>query len=218
MPSKCYLTGMRYNTYTYLYPPRPEKAVPPEMIPFHEKRGYVSQIKMNGTCNVLAVSPTKEIVAMNRHKEPHKAWEPNEDTAKDFANLPGNGWYVFVAELMHSKIPGLRNINYVHDILVANGEYLVGKTFEQRQEILYTLLKKKNKSRELLSHFEISPTLWLAKTFQGDHRALYDKLERPEYEGLVLKNPKATLDLCLKEKDNASWQVKVRKTHKNYSF
>jgi len=211
---------MEYLEYSYLWPPRPEKAIPLELVGFYEKRGWSSQIKMNGTGNVLAISPERKIVAMNRHNATHKLWTPTAANEADFAKLPGNGWYVFVAELLHSKVPGIRDVNYVHDVLVADGHYLVGESFADRQLRLSSLLLqgKKGKSRELLTHWEISPTLWLAKTFVGGHRALYEKLDRPEHEGIVLKNPKAPLVMCLKQTDNASWQVKIRKQHKNFSF
>ena len=132
----------------------------------------------------------------------------------------GKGWYVFVAELLHSKVPGLRNINYVHDVLVADGILLVGETFSARQDRLATLLLKgkKGKAREMLTHWELSPTLWLAKNFHGDFRTIFDKMVRPEQEGLVLKNPNAPLTTCLRQTDNSAWQVKVRRPHKNYSF
>ncbi|CAM6055322.1 unnamed protein product [Sphagnum tenellum] len=86
---------------------------------------------MNGTASVLAISPDRQIVAMNRHREEHKLWTPTAANIADFAKLPGKGWYVFVAELMHSKVPGIKNVNYVHDILVADGKHLTGETFEK---------------------------------------------------------------------------------------
>lgn len=209
---------MRFENYSYLWPPRPEQAIARQLVGFYEKRGWVAQVKMNGTCNVLAVSPDRKIVAMNRHNASHKLWTPTKENVADFAHLPGHGWYVLLSELLHSKVPGIRNVNYVHDILVADGEHLTGMSFEDRQKLLSDLFLKgkKGKAREFLSHWEISPTLWLAKTHL-DAGMLFDKLERPEHEGIVLKNPTAPLEMCLRPTDNSGWQVKMRKPHKNYS-
>jgi len=211
---------MEYSNYTYLFPPRPEKAIARDFIGFYEKRSWVAQVKMNGTCSVLAINPQKQIVAMSRHKTEHKLWTPTEENNLDFSKLPGKGWYVFIAELMHSKIPGIRNVNYVHDVLVDNGDYLVGETFWKRQERLEKLLlkRRRGKSRELLTHWEISPTLWLAKNHEGGFYELFEKLNRPEHEGLVFKNPNAPLAMCMKEDSNTNWQVKCRKLNKNFSF
>jgi hypothetical protein len=202
---------MKFDSYTYLYPPRPEKAIPSSLLHFYETRQYLAQAKMNGTNNVLAISPERKIVAMSRHKEEHKLWTPTISNEYDFFKLPGAGWYVFGAELLHSKVAGLRNINYLHDIYVNNGDYLVGTTLADRQKLLQSLIMKgkRSKAREFLTHWEISPTLWLAKNHYGDFQMLYDKLDRPEHEGLVLKNPDSRLTHC---------QIKCRKAHKNYSF
>ena len=89
---------MKYTSYSYLFPPRPENAIPGDMLGLYEKRGFVAQAKKNGTCNVMAISPERDITAMTRHRTPHKAWSANADTKKAFQNLPGNGWYVFVCE------------------------------------------------------------------------------------------------------------------------
>lgn len=213
---------MKFDKYSYLWPPRPDKAIARNFLSFYERRGFVGQIKMNGTCNVLGVSPDRQILAKTRHgpTADHKLWSPIPETAVDFSKLPGKGWYVFVAELMHSKVPGIRNVNYVNDILVADGEFLFGSTFTARQEILFNLLLKgrKGKSKEMLSHWEISPFLWLAKTFTNGFGDIFDSLNRPEHEGIVLKDPKALLALCNKKDSNSMWQVKIRRPHKNYTF
>lgn len=205
---------MRFDAFSYLWPPRPEKAVPPELLGFYEKRGWVAQHKLNGTCNVLAVNPARQIVAMNRHAEQHKAWKPTEASSRAFRKLPGKGWWVFVAELMHSKVPGIKDTNFVHDVLVADGVYLIGKTMAERQAILDEVFPS---GKDCGSHVVIDENTWRAKNHTGGFRKLFAGLERPEHEGIVVKNPKAVLALCGRASSNAGWQVKCRKPHKNYS-
>lgn len=208
---------MQYASYTYLWPPRPETAIPRSALSFYEKRGWVAQAKKNGTCNVLAVSPEKKIVAMNRHAQPHKLWSPTAASSAAFADLPGKGWYVFVAELLHSKVEGLRDTNFINDILVADGTYLVGMTFIERQSLLAKLFLKGGEA-ETESHYVINDNTWLAKNRINDFDAFFASLDKPEDEGIVLKNPNAPLALCLKAASNSTWQVKSRRQHKNYSF
>ncbi len=209
---------MRFDSYTYLWPPRPEQAVQRQMMGFYQQRGFVAQAKMNGTCNVLAVSPDKHIVAMSRHNAPHKLWTPTSKSSAAFAALPGKGWYVFVAELMHSKVPGIKDVNYVNDVLVADGEYLVGTNFMDRYKRLKSLFLRGGEG-ETRSHHVINANTWLAKTYMGGNFGmLFDALDRPEIEGLVLKNPEATLAMCLKPAANSHWQVKIRRQTKNYGF
>jgi hypothetical protein len=214
-----YTIGMRYNRYEYLWPPRPDskRAVMPAMLNFYEKRGWKGQIKKNGTCNLIAVSPQGEIVAMNRHKEDHKLWAPTAGSSAAFKNLPGSGWYVFVAELLHSKVQGgPRDTNYVFDILVSDGVYLVGKTFMERQAILDGLFP--DTRSETFSHRVIDDHTWVAKLFTEDFRGVFDGLSSLEDEGIVLKDPKSKLELCSRQSANNTWQVKCRKPHKNFSF
>jgi hypothetical protein len=214
---------MRYNEYRYLWPPRPEKAIPPTMLAHYENRGWLAQVKMNGTCNVLAISPERKIVAMSRHKEPHKLWTPNEDSERAFKNLPGNGWYVFIGELLHSKVadPSLKNINYLHDILVADGEMLNGKTYDERLTLLANLFLTQIDNREqplTVSHLEIDANTWMAKSWGTAEWLFKETAAHKEMEGVVLKDPKAKLALCVKADSNSSWQVKCRKPTKAYSF
>jgi hypothetical protein len=211
---------MKYHTFSYLYPPRPDNAIPPNMLGFYEQRGYVCQLKKNGTGNVMAISPDRQIIAMNRHHDVHKLWTPDEITRRAFLDLPGDGWYYLVAELLHSKVIGMRHINYINDILVADGEYLIGTTFAQRQNLLAALFPN------AVTHIDggykvIDANTWLAVNHKSGFAALFDALGRkkqPEDEGLVLKNPNAKLAYCTTAKSNSSWQVKCRISTKNYSF
>lgn len=221
---------MQYQDYEYLWPPRPEKAIPRAMLPIIERKGWVAQAKKNGTCNVIAVSPEKRLICMNRHKETHKLWTPSEASSRAFRALPGRGWYVFVAELLHSKIAaaegGVRDTNFINDILVCDGEYLVGQTFVQRQTLLRDLFLtaipehpwKVGPAGETESHWLIDENTWLAKTKLANFTQFYDSLDKPEDEGIVMKNPDAILAYCSREKANVDWSIKSRRVHKNFSF
>jgi hypothetical protein len=208
---------MRFDSYDYLWPPRPENAIPRPMISYYERRGWVAQAKKNGTCNVLAVAPNRALHCMNRHKAEHKLWSPTAASSACFRDLPGHGWYVFVAELLHSKVEGIRDTNFIHDILVADGRYLVGMTLDERQDLLADLFLT-GPVEERAGHYVLNERTWLAKNERGDFMAFFDRLNRPEDEGIVLKDPKSKLALCLKPSSNAAWQVKSRRVHKNYTF
>ncbi len=210
---------MNFDHYEYLWPPRPDskRAVPPAMLGFYEKRSYIGQIKKNGTCNVITVSPDKTITFMNRHNEAHSAWKPTAASEAIFKALPGDGWYVIVAELLHSKVTGgPRDTNYNFDVLVADSDYLVGKTFVERQAILLALFP--DSIDETFSHRVIDDNTWVAKPFTDGFRAVFDGLVSAEDEGIVLKDPNGKLEPCSRQAANTVWQVKCRKPHKNFSY
>lgn len=209
---------MRYEAYEYLWPPRPEKAVPKAMLKFYEGRGWWATAKKNGTCNVLGVRPDRTLHCMNRHNQTHKLWSPTPASSAAFKRLPGRGWYVFVAELLHSKVEGLRDINYIHDILVVDGTYLIETSYAERQGMLAKLFLT-GRERETDTHYVINENTWLVKNHRADFISLFDGLgDEAEDEGIVVKNPKARLSFCSRQSANSEWQVKCRRPHKNYSF
>ena len=211
---------MKYSKYTYLFPPRPETAIPSNFLTTYENKGYVGQYKKNGTCNVTFVSPERDVKVMTRHNEEHKAWAPTEASSKFFKELPGNGWYVFVSELLHSKTPTIKDTHYIFDILVADGEHLTGSTFADRMDILagFIPVDDDGQTESTDSHWVVNPNVWIAKTLQMGFEDTFKRITNPEDEGLVLKDPYAKLRLGLKRNANVNWMVKCRKPHSNYEF
>jgi hypothetical protein len=212
---------MKFDTYSYLWPPRPDDAISPQMLPMMERRGFQAQVKKNGTCNVIAVTPEKGIIAKNRHKEDHTLWRPDINKLSALTGLPGKGWYVFVAELMHSKVKieegGVRDTNYIHDMLVCDGEYLVGVSQVERHRMLCELFGV-DKLQPTYSHWVVDQYTWIARQFTEGFKPLYDSLTAKQDEGLVLKDPKAPLALCTRQASNNKGMLKSRKGHANYTF
>ena len=220
---------MRYDEYNYLWPPRPENALPTSSLQFYEKRGWVAQMKMNGTCTVVFVSPDGELIFKTRHNEDHKNWVPSDESTKVFRDLPGDGWYVFVCELLHNKTSLVKDTFYIFDILVNDGELLVGSTFTDRISLLQTIFDVKDEENVVSlgsdGYYILNSNAWLAKTITADFKAVWRVADNnkpedgaPLVEGLVLKNPKAVLDVPGRRTDNSDWQVKCRVSHKNYVF
>ncbi len=203
-----------------LYPPRPEMALPPDRLDSLEKRGYVAQVKKNGTSNIIRVSPDGQVRCRTRRNEEHKAWALTDKSRFRFEHLPGKGWYVFAAELMHSKVHGLRDTNYVYDILVNAGDYLIGSTFMERQKILRRIFLRRKNITETYSHYVLDSNTWLAKVYDSGFGDLFKTLTKDEDEGLVTKDPNAQLDFCGKPDNNRNWQIKVRRPDisPNFSF
>lgn len=219
---------MRYEGYTYLWPPRPKKAIPDNQLHFFEKRGWVAQMKKNGTCTVVFVSPEGEITFKTRHNADHKMWKPTEKSTAIFKNLPGEGWYVFVVEVLHNKTSQVKDTIYIFDILVNDGELLIGKTFLERMNMLKEIFGIHDENNVVslsnTSHYVLNSNAWLARTIEGNFEQVMRiaNNQKPEVgapldEGIVLKNPKSKLDTPNKNRNN-SWQVKCRVGHKNYDF
>lgn len=188
----------------FLWPPRPEKAVSRELIGFYERRGWIAQIKKNGTCSTVRTYSGGDVEYWTRHDAKHLAWAGNDEINKFFSCFKDS---YFVFELLHSKGGGVRDHAYVFDVLKLNGRSLEGTTLRSR---LATL----SKIAPMTKRVEI------AKTYDSGLTALYDNLSYRDSlsEGIVMKDPDATLQPCYKEGLNSTWQVKCRLPAKLYSF
>ncbi len=200
-----------YTKYSYLWVPRPETKIPPTALGFYESRGYWAQTKKNGTCTLI-FSNGREVIFKTRHNDDHKLWTPQDDHRKFFGDR--KDWNVYAAELLHSKVAdGPKNELYIFDILVSDGQYLVGETFADRQILLHNRWNGKNEGDQV----RVAPRITVATCDDTGHAERFKHL-KPEDEGLVLKNPNAKLKPCFKQDSNADWMVKCRIPHKNYSF
>jgi hypothetical protein len=207
---------MKYEDYQYIEPPKAENAVMAGSLFFYEKRGWIAQVKKNGTSSVVFVPPKWESakpMARTRHgDEEHKAWAFTDKSIRIFEELRDERWSVFCCELMHSKGHGLRDTNYIHDVLVWDGEYLLGKTLEFRQDLLSQIFMT-DKLRGPQSHYVVDSNTWVARNHRMGFKKLFERLTN-EDEGLVLKNPHGVLTT----KGNSNWLVKCRKLSENYGF
>lgn len=213
-------TMTAYKVWEYLWPARPIKAVSQSLLPFYQGQGWISQVKKNGTCTVLGISPEKEIYSFNRHAEPHKAWKASwkSPALKPFLNLPDR-WFVFEPELLHSKTKEIKDTLYLFEILVADSEFLLGTTWEERQQIISGLFPNIIKGEPGCGYNLVEDSnLWLSTPVVGDFQQAFKNLRGEENEGLVLKDPKARLEFCYTDTANSRWQVKCRKTSKNFSY
>jgi hypothetical protein len=202
---------MQYDHYQYLYPPRPENVVPRGSFNFYESQGYVAQIKKNGT-NTVIFAKGQEVIFKTRHDDNHKAWSPTPEII-DFFKSDSTTWNVFCAELLHSKVSGIRHQLYIYDQIVDDGVHLVGSTFEERSLNLQARWVGKDEGDQIRVH----PNVSVAKNFEGNFNELFENL-KAEDEGLVLKKATGRLKVCFKADANAGWQVKSRIPHKNYGY
>jgi hypothetical protein len=215
---------MKYDMYRYLWPPRPETKIAPTDLGVIESMGWWGQAKMNGTCCTIYVPPRSRNpgdpgFAMGRHGVNNKLqWQPGE-AWKAFADTLSGGWYVFVGELLHAKGVGVKNTIVLFDLLVDDGEYLVGVPYVERFKRLTQLLDFYSEaSRIELTHREYNEGVWLIQNHARAFRQWFDAPAPAMVEGLVFKRKDAPLKLCSKATANAGWQVKCRKPKANVSF
>ena len=202
-----------FNEYIPLIPPRPKSAIHPIGLRSFEWRGWIAQPKLNGDYNIVGVTPERNLIASTRQHRAHTRWQFDEASGAAFKEIPGKKWYVICCELMNNKTPHLKNINYIHDIMVANGQRLDGMTYPQRHALLLGIFPPQGKTSE--GHYIINDNLWLADIYSKDFQMLFHTLTySPECEGLVLKNVATRLSFA----DTSKGMVKCRRSTKSYNF
>lgn len=210
---------IKYDKYTYLYPPRPEVKVRPESIIKFDNSSMLGQVKLNGSCCTIYLNGTDYSIG-NRHK----------GTIGNFKLKPvevnrlydgSKGYRVVVGEYMNKSKKDENGKTWndkfvIFDILVNDGQHLVGSTYEQRLELLQEIYNTKPYNNYV---DQITDNVFLIKSFTGDFTKLYhDVVKVDMLEGLVLKLKKGKLENGVGEKNNTGWQVKVRKSCKLYEF
>jgi ATP-dependent DNA ligase len=135
----------------------------------------------------------------------------------------GNGgWIVLNGEYMNKNKSDESNQPFNHkfvifDILAYDGDYLVGKTFEERVQLLDTLYGKVDSEKEYL--YKNSENVYRVKSYLNGFKDLFDKLTPIDMiEGLVMKRRNARLEMGTSELNNVRSQIKCRKSSKNYKY
>lgn len=210
---------MVYNTYRYIYPCRPKNAIPDTDLEAWEALKCVAQPKLNGS-NCVIFTNGQDLKIMNRHSQILTNVQiPREEI---LALYKGDGWMVINGEYMNKSKQDESKKLFNHklvifDILVYKSDYLLGKTFMERIDLLDELYGKNNSDKDYL--FSISENIYRTKSYESNFKTLYDELHTIDMvEGLVLKRINAKLEIGNTENNNSKSQAKCRKPTKNYKF
>ena len=221
-----------YNDFKYIYPPRPETTISSDELDGISE-GWIAQPKYNGSCALAFINGQTDYKLFNRRGEELSLQRP-----LNFKELNDSKKYmVLCGEYLNKNKKGEDGLPFNHkyiiwDILVWKGYYLIGETFETRLNILIDLFNGTNlivtpegdlTSRIATKYEYLTPTktedIFLAPSYVNHFKTLYDDITKTDlYEGLVLKRGAAKLEKGFTERNNISWQVKVRKPTKNYTF
>jgi len=212
---------VKYNSYHYIYGPRPENAISPSDIDFWDNGSLVAQPKLNGS-NCLIFTNGRDMYVMNRHKEILTNFRiSKEEIVSAFKPVDGT-WMVLNGEYMNKSKSDENGNVFNHkfvlfDLLVLNSEYMVGTTFSDRIKILDSLYGTKESDKSYL--YSISENIFRVKSFDKGFKNIYDELSKIDMvEGLIMKRKNAKLEIGTTEKNNTKSQLKVRKPTKLYKY
>lgn len=208
-----------YKNFKYMYPPRPEYVVSPDQLYKYENT-HIGQPKLNGSSCLIFIKGN-EFKYYNRHGKPSVAHFKLKIKDLEVLNCKNDNWNVIVGEYMNKSQTGIDGKPWNHkfvifDILVYNGEYLLGSTFEERVKLLDDLFGTTSENEYL---YKITDIIYRVKSFRDNFSDRWNNLTNiGMFEGWVLKKPQAKLERGLTEKNNMLWQLKSRKPTLNYKF
>lgn len=210
---------IRYESFSYIYPPRPKNPVDPKEIPNWDDGIMIGQPKLNGSNSVIFMNG-RDVYVYNRHNQRMTNFDlSKEDLLKLYS---GSGWMVLNAEYLNKSKKDETGDTFNHklvifDILVYKSEYLIGQTFQERISLLDSLFGKGESGKSYL--YSVSENVYRVRSYYSDFKNLFDELVKIDMvEGLVLKRKNARLEVGNREDNNSKSQVKFRKPTKNYKY
>jgi len=215
---------MKYTSLRYIYPCRPANAISPEDLSFWESKSMLGQLKTNGS-NTLFFTNGEILRVMGRHNQVLSNFQISKDeiieTLYKPLNLNGN-WLVLNGETLNKSKKDEMGVTFnqkfiLFDILVFDSDYLVGKSFQERIDLLDSMYGKKVCSKEYF--YGISENIFRVKSQESDFKNLFDTYTKIDFiEGLVLKRKNSKLEIASGEKNNWRSQIKCRKETKLYKY
>lgn len=218
-----------YDKYRYIFPPRPQHALPSSSLNSYDNGQYLAQPKLNGDCMLIFTNGIEYIVKDRHNKDFKKsiAMLPKLKTLHRESTPGANKWMALVGEYMikskKNTLGKVWNEKFaIHDIIAFDGVQLVGKTNDERQALLDKLygISETPLGDSYIDKFLYATDLediYRMKNFYGNFKELYDEMVKTDmYEGLVLKKKSGKLENGTSEKNNTNTQFKFRKETKNY--
>ena len=213
---------MKYNSYHYIFPPRPKNAINTTELNFWDNGSLIAQPKMNGS-NCLIFTNGSQLISMNRHGDRMSNFQINQSESKRLYSGNRGSWMVLNGEYLNkSKQDETKSVfNHklvIFDILVNNSEYLIGQTFEQRIKLLDELYGTQN-SEKIYLH-SMTENIYRVKSYNSGFSQLFDQLttNNDVVEGLVMKRKNSKLEVGNTKDNNTKSQLKCRVATKNYKY
>ena len=243
---------MKIKTSQYIFPPRPTKAIPRDQTTILGEMGWLAQLKYNDSRCLVKYLPSGKIELWNRHGEQFRTYncpdwlEKELQTVRIKLNLTPGELHLLDGGLLDQKHKAIKDTIAIWDILVKNGQHLVGTTYTERYNSLLNEVIATKPNPWCYRHGDTEPyKLGLAITehclIPENHPAqdwpeLWDMINtinapwtigtpkdtnysiKPLIEGLVFKDPIGTLGYGFQEKNNSDWVMRSRVTTGRHVF
>lgn len=221
----------------WFYPPRSGNRVPykdsPVLRMWKRYSDAVAQWKMNGTNTQLKVFPDQRIELWQRHRfgsdrKPSATGTPlqvanytlPQSVRDEVLSLTPKGVFtIYNVELLHAKTPTVKNTLYFFDVLVWEGQHLLGVTYHDRYRILDKIMGQRPMPLDMQ---KCDGKLYLADNMPSSKwDAAWEAAKASAYcEGLVLKRlgSVSALQVGSVQQNNGGFMCRIRKAMKNARY
>jgi hypothetical protein len=243
------MSTIQANPNQYIYPPRSQDCIPRNQTDIFKSLNWIAQYKYNDSHCLVKYCPNGNIELWNRHAERFRSYNLPDHLQTQLANIgerlghqPGH-LTILDGGLLDQKHRAIKDTIVIWDMLVINGQHLIGTTYQNRYDRLAQISSLETWDYKHASHAPVSfGQLLTTDVFMPNNIAAADwdtawdlvymvnqpfttgKPNQPNYdckpvlEGLVFKDPHGTLSMGFKEKNNDSWMIRSRVTTGRHQF
>jgi ATP-dependent DNA ligase len=210
---------VRFESFHYIYPPRPKNAVPVGELDFWDDGSMIGQPKLNGS-NAVIFMNGKDVYVYNRHNQ--RLTNFNLSKEELLRLYSGSGWMVINGEYLNKSKKDETGETFNHkliifDILVHNSNYLLGSSFQERVNLLDSLYGKNDSDKSYL--YSVGENVYRVKSFEKGFKEAFDTLTKIDMvEGFVMKRKNGKLEIGNTENNNSKSQLKFRKKCNMYKY
>lgn len=228
----------------YIFPPRSADAIPRTDTEFLGEMGWIAQLKYNDSRCIIKYLPNGTVELWNRHAERFRTYtcppklEEQLLELRDILGLSKSEISMVDGGLLHQKHAVIKDTIVIWDILVRDGEHLIGTTYNERYDFLtgnrvlsgqveqWVLTLLNGKTWDLGPKF--TESIFMPNNYPDNWDRLWDRVNninaiytkgkpgdmnyeiKPIIEGLFFKDPMGVLELGFRAKNNDSWQMRSR--------
>jgi hypothetical protein len=230
---------MHTDPTVFIYPPRPDKCLPRADTEILGEMGFLAQLKYNDSRCLIKYLPDGEIQLWNRHGEKFRDYTAPDSllaelhTVQKILGLSPTGYHLLDGGLLDRKHKAIKDSIVIWDILVRDGEHLLGTTYLDRYNSLHVSQEAWNYQHPNGSTYQLGLALTDNILIPECHSAskwpeLWNMIDEinatwtigkptdknyqchPLIEGLVFKNPSGELEMGFSERNNSSWLMRSR--------
>lgn len=223
----------------FIYPPRARGALPRTDTDFMSSCGWYAQYKFNDSHLVLKLLPD-HIEFWTRSADRFRSYCPPDwltnqiRTAQDLLGLSRQRYHLLDGGLLDTKHAAIKDTLVFWDILVRDGEHLLGTTYHSRYSPL--LLSAEHGGLpgytmpgvpDVPVAARLTDSIIIPHTYhtEPEWAHMWETVDRvnlpypqPLLEGLVFKDGLGKLELGHREQNNGHWMVRSRVTTRRHQF